>query len=40
MIMNQGILRQHGEANMIHMGKNIVTFVLSGEETCSQIRQL
>jgi quercetin dioxygenase-like cupin family protein len=33
MITKQGILRQHNEAKTIHMGKNIITFILSGEET-------
>jgi quercetin dioxygenase-like cupin family protein len=33
MITKQGIMRQHSEAKTVHMGKNIVSFVLSGDET-------
>jgi quercetin dioxygenase-like cupin family protein len=29
----QGILRSHDETRTVKMGKNIITFVLSGEET-------
>jgi quercetin dioxygenase-like cupin family protein len=28
-----GILRTHGEARTVHMGSNIITFLLTGEET-------
>ncbi len=33
MITKQGILRQRSESKTVNMGKNIVTFVLSGDET-------
>ncbi len=33
MITKQGILRQHDESQTVQMGKNIVTFILRGEET-------
>ena len=28
-----GVLRQRGESRTVHMGKNIVTFVLTGDDT-------
>jgi quercetin dioxygenase-like cupin family protein len=31
--MRQGVIRRPGESKTVHMGKNIITFVLSGEET-------
>ena len=29
----KGIIRTHDESRTVHMGKNIITFILSGEET-------
>ncbi len=33
MAAKPGVLRQHSESRTVHMGKNAVTFVLSGEDT-------
>ncbi len=33
MAAKRGVLRQRGESRMVHMGKNVVTFILSGGDT-------
>ncbi len=33
MVVKPGVLRQHSDSRTVHMGKNVVTFILSSEDT-------